>query len=139
MLRLEAVDFRIVVVGEDQALLGIEHGEALRHVRERHVEIGILRLQLRLVPLQEQVLLLQARVQLLALRHVLVDRDPPTLLDRLTGDADDATVAQVPHPDRGLEHGSRPLAVVLVGLGLGVDPIADAMAVDIREARAGQG
>ena len=139
MLRLEAVDFRIAVVGEDQALLGIEHGQALRHVRERHVEVGILCPQLRLVPLQEQVLLLQARVQLLALRHVLVDGDPPALLDRLAGDADDASVAQVPHPDRGLEHGSRPLAVILVGLGLGVDPLADAMAVDILEARSGPG
>ena len=90
MLRLEAVDLRIAVVGEDQALLGIEHGEALRHVRERHIEVGVLHLelgerrveagilgsQLRLALLQQQVLLLEALIEPVPLGDVLVNGDP---------------------------------------------------------------
>ena len=48
-LRLEAVDLGVAVVGNHQTLLGVEHGEALRHVRKRHVELGVLRLRLALV------------------------------------------------------------------------------------------
>ena len=46
MRRIEAVDFRVAIVGEDQALLGVEHGQPLGHVLQRHVEIGLLLLEL---------------------------------------------------------------------------------------------
>ena len=71
MLRLEAVDLRIAIVGEDQTLLGVEHGKALRHVRERHVEIGVLHLELGQRHVEAGIAGLQLGLALLQ-QHVLL-------------------------------------------------------------------
>ena len=43
---LEVVDLRITLVGDNQAKLCIEHGQALGHVVQGRIELNVLRAQL---------------------------------------------------------------------------------------------
>ena len=54
-----AVHLGETIVGNHHPLLGIEHGEALKHVRERRVELGVLRLEVFLMLQQQLALALQ--------------------------------------------------------------------------------
>ena len=150
MVRLEAVDLRIAIVGENQTLLGVEHGQALRHVRERHVEFGVLHLelgqrhieagiaglQLGLALLQQHVLLCEAVAEPVPLGDVLVDGDPAAVSGRSAVDQDDAPVVQVARLDRGLERGSEARALVFLVLDRGVETLGDAVREHIGDARA---
>ncbi len=70
LIGLQPVQLGIPRVGEDQALLGIEHGQPLQHARHGRIEIGVLSAQLRLALAQQPVLQLEPRVQLSALARV---------------------------------------------------------------------
>ena len=70
LLGSEAVQLGIGGVGDDDAAVGIEHGETLHHVVEGGVELLVLRPQHLLLRLEQSVLLLETGVQLLALGDV---------------------------------------------------------------------
>ena len=59
LLRLLAVHLGEAIVGNHYPLLGVEHGEALKHVRERRIELGVLRLQVFFMLQQQLALALQ--------------------------------------------------------------------------------
>ena len=65
LLRGQIVHLQIARVAHDQAMIGVEHAQALGHVAQGHVEARILSAQLLLALLEQLVLLRQARVELL--------------------------------------------------------------------------
>jgi hypothetical protein len=86
---------RIAVVGDDDALLGIEHGKALHHVVERRIQLQVLHTQLLLVLLEQAVLLLEPGMELLALGDVLVRHQAAAVRHGAARDVDDAAVRQL--------------------------------------------
>ena len=76
LLRRQPIHLRIAVVGNDDALIGIEHGQALHHIVEGCVELQVLHAQLLFMLLEQAVLLLELSMELLALGDVLM-RDQP--------------------------------------------------------------
>ena len=87
LLGCQPVDLRIAIVGEHDALLGIEHGQALDHVVEGGIELQVLQAQLLLV-------LLELSIQLFALGDVLVGADHAAIRHRPAQDGDEASVRE---------------------------------------------
>ena len=83
--RFRRVDLRVALIGDDETLVGIEHGDAMLRGRERGVEVGVARFELALALLQQLVLLLELRCEPLALGDVLVDGDHPARCHRRAG------------------------------------------------------
>ena len=54
MLAIEAENLGVAVVGDDNALVGIEHGQALHHALQGGIEPDVLRFQ-RLLPVPQQL------------------------------------------------------------------------------------
>jgi hypothetical protein len=93
LIRTEPIDFREAAVGENDAHVAIEHGQALDHVVEGGVEMHVLAPQLLLLLLEHQVLLFQACVEALALRYVLMGDDVAAVGKLPAGHVDDAAVS----------------------------------------------
>ncbi len=67
----EPEELGIAGVGENQALLRIEHGQALHHVGQGRVELLVLRLELFLALLEELVLRLESGRELFAFGEIV--------------------------------------------------------------------
>ena len=85
------------VVADDQLVIGVEEAEALRHVVDRGVELEVADPQRLFLLLAALVFLLEARLQLLALGHVLMGRDAAAVGQRTHGVGDDAAVGEFLH------------------------------------------
>ena len=86
-----AVHLGKAIVGNHHALLGVEHGEPLEHVREGRIELGVLRLQVFFVLQQQLALALQLLGRRLPLAQVADGVDVEVLqsrAERLAGDLD---------------------------------------------------
>ena len=94
LVRRQVVERRITIVGDDDAHVGIEHGEPLHHVVERHIELDVLRLEPFLLRLQQLMLLPELLVEPLTRRYVLVRDDNPAVGRAPVGHVNDAPVGQ---------------------------------------------
>ena len=103
LLRAQTVHVAIVLVANDEPLLGVVHGKALGHIVHGGIELF--------------VLLLEVRFQLLALGNVLVRRHPTAPAHRLARDRDGPTVAQPVHRHRGFVETGQPLLDVFLRVG----------------------
>jgi hypothetical protein len=91
LVRGLAVHLREAVVGDHHALLGVEHGKPLKHVREGRVQLGVLRLQVFLVLQQQRALALQLLCRRLPPAQIADGVDVEALeprAERLAGDLD---------------------------------------------------
>ena len=98
-LARQAVQLGVLFVANQQALLAVEHAQALRHVLERGIELQVLDLELKLALPQQLVLTAELGVQLFALGDVLMRADPAAARYRMMDDVHGAPVAQLHQPD----------------------------------------
>ncbi len=103
------------VVAHDQAVVGIEEAQPLRHVVDRGVELEVADPQRLFLLPSELVLLLQAGMEFLALGDVLVGRHPAAAGHRVDGVGDDPSVGEF--LDRGVERDVPPDALANVFIG----------------------
>ncbi len=94
LVRCQVVERRIASVGDDDAHVGIEHGQPLHHVVERHIELDVLRLEPLFLLLHQAMLLLELGVELLTRRYVLVRDDMAAVGHAPVGDVDHPPVGQ---------------------------------------------
>ncbi len=128
----DIVDVDEAAVAHDQAVVGVEEAQPLRHVVDRGVELEIPDAQgLFLLP-SEFKLRLQARMQFLAFGDVLMGRHPAAAGHRVDGVGDDPPVGKF--LDRGVERDIPPDALtdVIIGCRLHLQaelqPVADQFA-----------
>ena len=83
LLGRQAVHLGVALVADDNALLGVEHGQALRHVVHGGVELLVAALELLLaLSQQDSFCSRQPRIELLALGDVLVRADEAAVRHR---------------------------------------------------------
>ena len=75
LLLRETIDLAVLIVHEDDALIRVEHGEPLDHVVQGGVEVQVLYPQRLFLLLEEAMLLLELRIEPLAVGDVLVRDD----------------------------------------------------------------
>ena len=95
------IDLDEAVVADDQAVVGIEEAQPLRHVVDGGVELEVPDAQRLFLLLAEFVLFLQPGIELFALGDVLVGRHPAAARHRVDGVGDDPAVGEFLH--RGVE------------------------------------
>ena len=93
-LRRDIVHLDIAVVADDQAVVGVEEAQSLRHVVDGGVELEVPDAQRFFLRPAEFVLFLQPGIELLALGDVLVGRHPAAAGHRIDGVGDDPAVGE---------------------------------------------
>ena len=91
------VHFDEAVVADDQAVVGVEEAQPLRHVVDRGIELEVPDPQGLFLLLSEFVLLFQAGIEFFALGDVLVGRQPAAAGQRVDRVGNDAAVGEFLH------------------------------------------
>ena len=79
----QAVHLGKAVVGDDDALLRVEHRQPLEHVLQCRIEADVLRLQFLLAALQQLVLAGKLCCKILVLGNILMGHNPAAIRARL--------------------------------------------------------
>ena len=138
LLGRQPVHLGIALVAHDEPLLAVVHGQALQHVVEGGIELDILVRQLLLLRLEQHVLLLEARIQPLALGDVLVRYDAAAAGQSPTRHVDDATVRQLLDARRYVPEVASPTSQEALGVLDVIVPVGKAIFEHLPQRGAGR-